>query len=124
MGISCFYHLLLFLQSATKISITNKQVVKMREENKKLYKANKLEWSDTTSTKHVVAVDLRQVSDIIKPNQVHKYIKFVPIKAPLHGRIIMKNIDYFRMHLLFLQYSSLFLRVNGRRMFEEFRKIF
>ena len=29
-------------------------------------------------------------------------------------------VQYFRMHLLFLQYFSLFLRVNGRRMFEEF----
>lgn len=42
----------------------------MKEENHKLYKDNKLEWAEATSIKHVVAVDLRQVSDIIKPNQV------------------------------------------------------
>ena len=44
----------------------------MKEENQKLYKANKLEWAEATSMKHVVAVDLRQVSNIIKPNQVNQ----------------------------------------------------
>ena len=44
----------------------------MKEENQKLYKASKLEWAEATSMKHVVAVDLRQVSDIIKPNQVNQ----------------------------------------------------
>lgn len=44
----------------------------MKEENQKLYKTSKLDWSEaSTSMKHVVAVDLRQVSDIIKPNQVN-----------------------------------------------------
>jgi len=42
----------------------------MKQENLKLYKAHKLEWSETSAIKQVVAVDLRQVSDIIKPNQV------------------------------------------------------
>lgn len=46
----------------------------MKEENLKLYKASKLEWAEATSIKHVVAVDLRQVSDIIKPNQVKQKV--------------------------------------------------
>ena len=55
-----------------KINITTKQIVKAKQENYKLYKADKIEWVDTISMKQVVAVDLRQVSDIIKPNQVNE----------------------------------------------------
>lgn len=69
--------MIFLLKNATKISITNKQVVKMKDENQKLYKANKLDWEEATTIKHVVAVDLRQVSDIIKPNQVKRISLFL-----------------------------------------------
>lgn len=57
-----------------KINITTKQIQKAKQENTKLYKANKLEWIENVEMKQVVAVDLRQVSDIIKPNQVIDYL--------------------------------------------------
>ncbi|XP_066917803.1 GTPase-activating protein skywalker-like [Clytia hemisphaerica] len=91
------------LKNATKINITTKQVIKMKQENNKLYKAQKLEWSERTIIKQVVAVDLRQVSDIIKPNQWQELNEWLPARVQIMQPFMLftTNKDGYNLKTLY-----------------------
>lgn len=57
-------------QTSMKINITTKQIEKFNKENGVLHKEGRLEYKEEMAVSQVVAVDLNEVSDIIKPNQV------------------------------------------------------
>lgn len=65
-----YFDLFHYPQACCNINLTTKKIHAIKEENSHLFLKNKLEYNEEMVVNQVVAVDLKQVSDIILPSQV------------------------------------------------------
>ncbi|XP_057306312.1 TBC1 domain family member 24-like [Hydractinia symbiolongicarpus] len=92
------------LKTSMKINITTKQIEKFNKDNGVLHKEGRLEYKKEMAVSQVVAVDLNQVSDIIKPDQWQHVCQWLPTRIQIQQPFLLfsTNKDGYNLKTLYL----------------------
>ncbi|XP_065649652.1 GTPase-activating protein skywalker isoform X3 [Hydra vulgaris] len=94
-----------FVKDILKVKITSNQIAHLKSLNMKMCKAHALEFPGVIFTHQIVALDIREVSDIVEPFQWQKLCEWLPdriqIKKP--HLIFSTSSDGYNLKTLYLK---------------------